>query len=323
MSAPAGAGEPIRVVHVVGLPPEALREPLAELLPGVEVRGFASEADFAARLPEVEVLFAFRPPRGHWARAARLRLIQTVGAGVDAVLPAPDLPQRVQIANARGIHGAQMAEYALGMMLHFARRVPELIEQQRRKQWRMLAPSLLRGATCGILGLGAIGEAVAERARAFGMRVLGTRRDPRPSPHADRVVGPEETEAVLGESDYVVVVLPLTAETRGRLGARALARLRPDAVLVNMARGGIVDEDALAALLREGRIRGAALDVFEEEPLPPGSPLWEVPNLVITPHVAGFSRDYLPAVLALFAENVHRLERGDPLRNPVDRHRGY
>ncbi len=323
MAAPAAGGDRIRAVHVAGIPPEALRGPLQELLPGVEVRGFADETDFARRLPEVEVLFAFRPPRGHWARATRLRLIQTVGAGVDAVLPAPDLPEGVQIANARGVHAAQMGEYALGMMLHFARRMPELLDQQRRREWRMLAPSLLRGATCGVLGLGAIGEAVGERARAFGMRVLGTRRDPRPSPHADRVVGPEETEAVLAESDYVVVVLPLTKETRGRLGAEALAHLRPEAVLVNMARGGILDETALAAMLREGRLRGAALDVFEEEPLPASSPLWDVPNLVITPHLAGFSRDYLPAVLGIFAENVRRLERGEPLRNLVDRQRGY
>jgi phosphoglycerate dehydrogenase-like enzyme len=128
---------------------------------------------------------------------------------------------------------------------------------------------------------------------------------------------------VLAESDYVVVILPLTDETRGSLGEAMLSKLRPEAVLVNMARGGILDEPALAAMLREGRLRGAVLDVFDEEPLPEASPLWDVPNLVVTPHVAGFSRDYLHRVFEIFAENVRHLEAGEPLRNEIPRERGY
>jgi phosphoglycerate dehydrogenase-like enzyme len=171
--------------------------------------------------------------------------------------------------------------------------------------------------------MGAIGEAVARRARAFGMRVLGTQRTPRPNEWAEEVLGPDGTERVLSESDYVVVILPLTSETRGCLGASMLEKLRPGAVLVNMARGGIVDEEALATMLRAGRLRGAALDVFDEEPLPATSPLWDVPNLVVTPHVAGFSRDYLPRSFEIFADNVRRLERGEALLNEIDRERGY
>jgi phosphoglycerate dehydrogenase-like enzyme len=216
-----------------------------------------------------------------------------------------------------------MAEYALGWMLHFARRVPRNQEQQARREFRLYATSMLEGATCGILGMGAIGEAVAARARAFGMRVLGTQRTPRPCGLADEVLGMDGTERVLAESDYVVVILPLTPETRGLLDAARLSKLRREAVLVNMARGGIVDEPALADLLRDERLRGAVLDVFEEEPLPESSPLWDVPNLVVTPHVAGFRRDYLERVFEIFAENVHHLEAGEPLRNRVDRAKGY
>jgi len=311
------------VLHVVGLPASLFEEPVARGLPGKQVRGFQDDADFVARVGEIEVLLALRPPRGHWAGARKLELLQTAGAGVDAVLPAPDLPASVRICNGRGIHGPQMSEYALAMMLHFARRMPRNAEQQRERLWKMYAPSLLAGATCGILGMGAIGEAVAQKAKAFGMHVLGVQRTPKPCEHADEVLGTGETARVLAESDYVVVILPLTPETRGSLGREMLEHMKPEAVLVNMARGGIVDEAALADLLRDGSLRGAALDVFEEEPLPAESPLWEIPNLVVTPHVAGFSRDYLPDVFEIFADNVRRLERGEPLRNEVDRARGY
>jgi phosphoglycerate dehydrogenase-like enzyme len=311
------------VLHVVGLPAQLFEAPMARALPGRELRGFADEADFTARVGEIEVLLALRPPRGHWSEAKRLAFIQIMGAGVDALLPAPDLPARVRVANGRGISGNVMAEYALGWMLHFARRVDQNQAQQIRREWRLYAPHQLEGATCGILGMGAIGEAVAARARAFGMRVIATQRTPKPCPYADLVLGPEETGRVLAESDYAVVILPLTPETRGSLDASQLARMKPDAVLVNMARGGIVDEKALAGMLREERLRGAVLDVFDEEPLPRGSPLWDVPNLIVTPHVAGFSRDYLPRSFEIFAENLRHLESGEPLRNEIDRTRGY
>ena len=310
-------------LHVVGLPAAIFEAPMADQLPGRELRGFEDEADFAAHADEVEVLLALRPPRGHWADARRLRFIQISGAGVDALLPAPDLAPEVRVANGRGISGGVMGEYALGWMLHFARRVTRNAEQQARHEWRLYAPSTLEGSTCGILGMGAIGQAVAARAKAFGMRVLGTQRTPEPNVHADEVLGIDGTERVLAESDYVVVILPLTEETRGLLDAATLSKLRTDAVLVNMARGGIVDEAALAGLLREGRLRGAVLDVFEEEPLPEASPLWDVPNLVVTPHVAGFSRDYLPRIFEIFAENVRHLEAGEALRNEIDRKKGY
>ena len=180
----------------------------------------------------------------------------------------------------------------------------------------------LTGKTAGVLGLGTIGHAIAQRLASLGLRVIGTRRQPAPLPDVAEVLPPEETR-VLREADFLVIVLPLTPETRGLLDAEAIAGMKRGAHLVNVARGGIVDEAALAAALHDGHLGGAALDVFDEEPLPPESPLWQAPNLIITPHLAGVSRDYMQRLGELFFDNILRLERDAPLRNEIDRTRGY
>jgi phosphoglycerate dehydrogenase-like enzyme len=282
------------------------------------------DEDLRRVIGEVEVMLAFRPPRGIWAGAQRLKLIQMMGAGVDALLPAPDLPPAVRVTNARGLHGAQMSEFALAMMLALAKRIPRALEQQRGHLWKIYGMPQLAGKTLGILGLGAIGSAVAEKARAFGMRVIGTQREAKPVPGVDLVLaGPDGTKRVLGESDFLVVLLPLTPETRGSLGARELDALKPGAFVVNLARGGIVDESALLERLRSGHVGGAAFDVFAREPMPESDPLWDAPNLIVTPHVAGLEPDYMKRLMELAADNVARIERGEPLRNEVDRARGY
>ncbi len=297
---------------------------LREALPGREVVAWSSEAELRAGLPNVEVLLAFRPPRGIWADARRLRLIQMMGAGVDALLPAPDLPPGVLVTNARGLHGAQMSEFALAMILALAKRIPRALEQKQARLWKLYGLPQVAGKTLGILGLGAIGEAVAEKAVAFDMRVIGTQRAPKPVAHVELVLGGREgTERVLRESDYLVVLLPLTPETRGSIGARELDLMKPGAYLVNLARGGIVDERALLERLRSGRLAGAALDVFAQEPLPAGDPLWEAPNTILTPHLAGLEPEYMQRLTALAVDNVGRLERGEALRNLVDRERCY
>ena len=296
---------------------------LRDALPGREIVTWASEAELRAGIGQVEVLLAFRPPRGIWANAAKLRLIQMMGAGVDALLPAPDLPPAVQVTNARGLH-AHMSEFALAMMLALCKRIPRALEQKETRLWKLYGVPQLAGATLGILGLGAIGGAVAEKARAFDMRVIGTQRTPKPVANVDLVLGgPEGTERVLRESDHVVVLLPLTPETRGSLGARELDFMKPTAFLVNLARGGIVDERALLERLRAGRLAGAALDVFEQEPLPASDPIWTAPNTILTPHLAGLEPRYMERLMEIAVDNVKRLERGEPLRNPVDRARGY
>ncbi|HKC49658.1 MAG TPA: D-2-hydroxyacid dehydrogenase [Myxococcota bacterium] len=303
---------------------EAIAAQLRQGMPEREIVVSHREEELRARIAEIEVLLAFRPPRGMWSGARRLRLIQMMGAGVDALLPAPDLPAQVQITNARGLHGAQMSEFALAMMLALAKRIPRALEQQRAHLWKLYGLPLLGGKTLGILGLGAIGAAVADKARAFGMRVIGTQRTPREMANVDLVVsGPEGTERVLRESNYAVVLLPLTPETRGSIGARELDWLRPGAFFVNLARGGIVDEQALLERLRSGHLAGAASDVFAREPMPPDDPLWDAPNLIVTPHVAGLEPEYMVRLMELAVDNVSRLERGEPLRNLVDRERGY
>jgi phosphoglycerate dehydrogenase-like enzyme len=252
-----------------------------------------------------------------------LQLIQTIGAGVDAVLPAPDLPASVRIANARGIHGEQMSEHALAMMLAFAKQLPQALANQQMRRWQSFTPGSLAGKTCSILGMGTIGQAVAQRAKQFGMRVIGTQREPKPCRHADEILPPEQIQRAVQQADYLVVILPKTPQTLNLLDAKILANLQSDAVLINMARGGIVDETAVANMLREGRLRGAALDVFAKEPLPESNDLWMIPNLIITPHVAGLVPDYLDRVLKIFIDNMRRLEDGKPLRNEIDRARGY
>jgi glyoxylate/hydroxypyruvate reductase A len=291
--------------------------------PGRTVHAWTSEEEFAAGIGDVEYLLALNPPRGHWAGARRLRLIQVLGAGVDGVLPAPDLPPSVVLANQRGMSAEPMAEFGLTLALGLLKQLPFFLAAQRERAWRRTLPVRAAGLTMGILGLGAIGEALAERAAALGMRVIGTQRSPKRHPAVTHIEPPERTDAVLAESDVVVVLLPLTDETRGFLSRERVARMKRGAYLVNLARGGIADEDALADALREGRLAGAALDVFATEPLPPESPLWDVPNLWITPHMAGGFPEILDETTRLFADNVARLERGDPVRNAIDRGRGY
>jgi phosphoglycerate dehydrogenase-like enzyme len=291
--------------------------------PGRTVRAWTSEDEFAAGIDEVEYLLALNPPRGHWARARRLRLIQVLGAGVDGVLPAPDLPPSVVLANQRGMSAEPMAEFGLTLALGLLKQLPFFLAAQRERTWRRTLPVRAAGLTMGILGMGAIGEALAERAAALGMRVIATQRSPKRHPAVERIESPERTDAVLAESDVVVVLLPLTDDTRGFLSRERLARMKPGAYLVNLARGGIADEEAVLEALKSGRLAGAAFDVFETEPLPPESPLWDAPNLWVTPHMAGGFPEILDETTRLFAENVSRLERGEPVRNAIDRTRGY
>jgi len=301
----------------------ALRPLLERHFPGRTVHCWSSAAEFEAGLREVEYLLALNPPRGRWQGATHLRLIQVLGAGVDGVLPAPDLPASVALANQRGMSAEPMAEFGLTLVLGLLKRLPFFLAAQREHEWRRTLPARAAGRTLGILGLGAIGEALAVKAAALGMRVIGTQRSPKAHPAVTRIEPPARTDVVLAESDALVLLLPLTDETRGFLSRERLSRIKPGAVLVNLARGGIVDEDALADALREGRLAAAAFDVFAREPLPPDSPLWDAPNLWITPHMAGGFPEILDETTRLFAENVARLERGEPIRNAIDRTRGY
>jgi phosphoglycerate dehydrogenase-like enzyme len=253
-----------------------------------------------------------------------LRWVHTVTAGIDHALAALPRAADVLITNAAGIFDVPIAEMVLAYMLVAAKRIPELLDQQQARTWHLLRLRELSGLTVGIVGLGHIGREVARRCKAMDMRVLGLRKHPeREAEFADEVYGPEALGAVLERSHFVVIALPATAETRALIGAPELERMRSDAWLINIARGVILDQEALIDALRAGRIAGAALDVFEEEPLPENSPLWDMDNAIITPHNA-WSTPYLKQREAeLFLDNLQRYRADEPLRNVIDPSRGY
>ena len=276
--------------------------------------------DAAASAPEAEILYCWSPPRALLASAKRLRWIQCMGAGVERLL-VPELPPRVAITRAAGIFGPWMAEYALGWCLWVTQRMEGFRASQRARRWAPVDPIPLRGQTLCVVGLGDIGGRIARTGRALGMRVIGVSRTGRGSRDVGRVFRPRALAGALAHADFVVLTLPLSAATRGMIGAPALAAMKPSAWLINVARGPIVDEAALIDALRAHRIGGAILDVFDTEPLPPEHPLWALDNVVITPHISGPStpREIAP----IFADNLRRYLAGRPLRHAVDRRRGY
>lgn len=260
----------------------------------------------------------------------RLRWIQSPSTGVDAFLRIQELKDSdVILTNARGVHAACLAEQTFAMIFSFSRGMKAFLEHQQRHEWagREVRDSLveLTGSTMGIVGYGTVGHAIAERARAFGMRVLAVDVFPTDKPDQGlRVFGIEDLGLVLTESDYVVITVPLTPETRGMVGAAQLSLMKPSAILVGISRGGIIDETALVDALTSGKLAAAALDVFETEPLPKDSPLWDIPNLIVIPHAAGGSQYEPAAIRGIFRENIERFVRGDfPLRNEVSKQRGY
>jgi phosphoglycerate dehydrogenase-like enzyme len=277
------------------------------------------EAELRARIGEIEVLFAAVTPRGIWDGARRLRLIQLMGAGADRLLPAPELPPGVRIAGARGVFAAEVAEHALALTLALARGLSTLVRRQEQRVWQPFASRTLAGQTMGVLGMGNVGRRVARGAEALGMRVLGLGRRARDP----GVWGPDRLDELLAQANVLVVTLPLTPDTSRLLDHRRLRLLPPGAVLVNVGRGGVVDEDALDDALREGHLGGAGLDVFEEEPLGPRSALWTTPNVLITPHLAGLGVRYVERIIPILLDNVRRLEAGEALTHEVDRDAGY
>jgi phosphoglycerate dehydrogenase-like enzyme len=263
-----------------------------------------STSDFLRRAPRVRWIQSSSSGVGEWVR--RLGLV--------------DAP--VVVTNAAGIHATPLAEFALFAMLYFARRWPRMAAEQRAHHWERCAIDTLENKTLGIIGLGQVGRTVARLARQFGMRVVGTRRSGAES-GVDHVYSADEVRVVLGQSDYVVLCVPHTAETAGLIGAGELARMKPGAVLINIARGTIVDEAALIEDLRSGRLAGAALDVFSREPLPADSPLWDMPTVLVTPHSMSTACNENERLTDLFCDNLRRYLTSAPLRNQVDKVRGY
>ncbi len=289
----------------------------------VDVAVAHDEAEFARLLPESDVLLGFRFPAAPWDRCARLGWIHVAASGAEFLLPLRDRLAGVTVTNSRGIHGAPIAEYAIAAMVMLHSDFPAFFRAQADRQWQRRPVRTLSGRTLGILGLGAIGSAIALRAAAFGMEVQGVSRSGRAVPGCAAAGTPDALHAMLAKCDFVAVTLPLTEETRGILDDRAFDAIKPGAFLVNASRGGVVDEQAMIRALASGRLAGACVDVFEAEPLPTDSPLWSMRNVILTPHVAGMREDYVERVLDIFAENLAAFEAKRPMRNVFDLERGY
>ncbi len=308
---------------------EKVLDDLRPQYPQVEFAHCASREALPEALADADVFMGW--VSGDDLRAAkRLRWIQSPSSGVDRFLAIPELRNGdILLTSARGTHGACLAEHAFAMILAFTRGIREFVGQQQQRQWsnREFRASLveLTGSTMGIVGLGTVGRAVAKRAHAFDMRVIAVDALPVERPdHVEWLGDLSGLPRLLAESDFVVVTVPYTAETAGMVGAELLAHAKPTAMLVGISRGGVIDEEALAAALQEGRLAAAALDVVTDEPLAADSPLWDVPNLLITPHVAGGTQFECDHILDIFRENLSRFIRGElPLRNQVDKGRGF
>jgi D-2-hydroxyacid dehydrogenase (NADP+) len=291
-----------------------------------------AQAGLASILAQTEVILS-NPivPADIVSRAPQLRWLQLTSAGVDRLLEAPVVQSHVKVTTASGIHAAPISEYILGAMIAFAKGFPRALRAQRDHAWQPFWPQELEGKTAGIIGLGPIGRRAALLCRALGMRVLALRRSATQraeGPAAgvegvDELLPPSDLRYLLSESDYVVVAAPLTPESRGMIGEEELRVMKPSAVIINIARGPIIDEAALVGALKEGRIAGAALDVFDHEPLPPESGLWGLENVLLTPHISGGTPRYMERAVELFCDNLRCYLAGEPLRNVVDPARGY
>ena len=322
---------------------EAQLDRVRAVSPALRVTGAdPAAADYSG----VDVLYAGAPPRD-LARAPCLQWVQLHMAGVNALAEHPlYTASALPLTTTSGVHAAAIAEYAVTVMLALAHRVPRMVEWRERggwppdlERWPLFVPVEVRGATLGIIGYGSIGRELARIARtAFGMTVLACKRDPARRADTGYALpgtgdpsgalpaawyAPDALEELLARSDVVVMCAPLTRETRGMLGARELGRMKPSAFFINVGRGATVDEAALADALGAGRLAGAAVDVFAEEPPPSRHPLYALDNVIVSPHVSGFLPSYDDKCVELFGENLRRFLAGQPLLNLVDRARGY
>jgi D-2-hydroxyacid dehydrogenase (NADP+) len=310
--------------------PGALVDRLRREFPALEFVDAPRPEDRARALPDADIAFLSRLKAEEFAAAPRLRWIQSPAAGVGNLLFPALRDSDVVVTNARGIHGAPIAEHVVAVSIALLRQFPFAMRRQAAREWAKDALPLAEyrsfaGSCVGLVGLGAIGSAIAAKAGVLGARVVAVRRNvtaPRPAGVA-AVYPPDDLARLLAEADILVLAAPLTSSTAGLIGWAELRQMKPASILVNVARGKLVREADLAEALAKGTIAGAALDVFEHEPLDPASPLWDLPNVLITPHTSAFRADYWDAAVKLFADNLNRYLDGRPLLNVVDKEAGY
>ncbi len=311
-------------VHIFsGMFRESQEMALKAAFPGREIVCLDNEQEFAAAIEDIEYLLTLAPPGNYWARAKNLKLLHSLGAGIDHLMPGDGLPPSVIVANAAGLVAEPMAEFGLALVLMLRKQIDRSVFQQRHREWKRYLPPSVDGATLGILGVGHIGAALARKAALLGMRVIGTQRTPKTVEYVEKIYAAEETLSVAQQSDVLMCVLPLTSETRGLIDEPMIRAMKPGSSVANMGRGGIVDEAALVRALEDEHLSGAALDVMEHEPLPSDSPLWDAPNLILTPHIAGGFPEYMEDLAMFFAANVARVEAGTPVPTQVSLVHGY
>lgn len=290
--------------------PENLRSHYADRLrrtfPDLIVDVVEHHSKASPYIGEADILLTFATMASDslLAAARKLKWIQILGTGTDGVSDSPALPAGVMVTNIRGIQGAAMSEAALAAMLAVSRSIPKSVRYQDQQSWERWPTKLLRGKTLGILGVGAIAGELAPRAKAMGMTVVGISKSPRELASFDYILPRARLVEIVAEVDYLVILAPYSSDTERLINERVLAAMKPTAYLINLARGGIVDEVALADALTRGRLAGAALDVFDKEPLPSGHALWSVPNLLITAHLGGFHDGYADDVLPMVTDNM-------------------
>jgi glyoxylate/hydroxypyruvate reductase A len=275
--------------------------------------------DLAAR---TDILVGWRPG-SYLKRMPKLRWLQAMTAGVDPWLVSPDLSTGVTLCCARGSHRISMPENILGALFHLTKPYMPIALDQRESRWTKRVSVPLAGKTLGILGLGAIGQELAHKAAALEMRVIGTKRTPEPLAHVAKVYAQEQTDEVLGASDFVLLLLPSTSETENFIDAKRLRAMKPTAWLLNFARGALIVDADLIAAVQSKAIAGAVLDVFREEPLPAAHPFWKTEGILVLPHLGGGHPERSAAVAEIFADNARRFLAGEPLNAVVDRARGY
>jgi D-2-hydroxyacid dehydrogenase (NADP+) len=284
---------------------------LGKKFPAVTIHAAKDEGDVGDFIGKTDILLTVRISDGLLKKASSLKWIHTITTGVDYIVNLPSLRKEVLISCSRGIHVPQMSELALLFMLALNRNLPQFFRNQQNKVWERWPTKLLHQKKVGILGIGAIGEEVARKCKAFGMTVIGVDAVKRKVDAVDFFYGPEDLPKVAGEVDYFLIAVPNTPQTRGMVNEKVLNCLKPTAFLINIGRGEVVDEKVLIRLLQTGKIAGAALDTFWDEPLPDDSPFWEMENVIATPHVGGMSEICVDQVLSIFEENLGRYLKGE------------
>ncbi len=285
----------------------------------------------AAGLKDCDAAYTWILNTAELAEAPKLKWLHTSAVAVET-LCLPELFARgVAVSNTRGVQAVPIAEHVMAVVLALVKQIPFVLENQHRARWSQNAftgerlPWLLKGRTLGLVGVGTIGSEIAKRAEAFGMRVIALRRRPAYGVigHVDRVYGKDQLGDFLGQSHVIVIAAPLTPETHGLLGAAEFAQLPTGAIVINVGRAKIVDTEALIGALKSGHLGGASLDVFPQEPLPADHPLWTTPNVILTPHTSGFRQGHWDDVVELYAENIQRWVKGEPLKYRIEPDLGY